>query len=93
MIFMLVNFIISILQTQYREVHRISRNRILRGGRTTAHDVRDAANWLYRGFTDWYTGRSKVGPSIYSHHNEALNRLIYLSQPIKTHVFSLSVKP
>ena len=59
MIFMLVNFIISILQTQYREIHRVSRNRILRGGRTTSNDIQDAANWLYRGFTDWYTGRSK----------------------------------
>jgi hypothetical protein len=68
MIFMLVNFILSIMQTQYREVHRVARDRISRGGRTTSTDIQDAAAWLYRWCGDTCTGaRKKQSPSKLHH--------------------------
>jgi hypothetical protein len=69
MVFILVNFILSIIQTQYRETHRVSRDRILRGGRTTAHDIEDAVKWAYKWAASTCARREEVSPSRLSHND------------------------
>ena len=59
MSFILVNFILSVVLTQYAEIAKVTRKRIANGGRTTSKDIRDGVSWLHAWCRDRYTGEHK----------------------------------